>query len=171
MGTREVSVSVCGVIMGIILGATSFSAFQAVPLSASVSGTQVAAFFSAPNVQEYTRRRIDEKGLVPNAVSVSSAQSSSSASVSEILFSCDTVKKIVAEMQTAHDKALPATSRNTEARAFLKSKLKEIRTRYCPVQPSSAAAIDNDCEQYGETSLRYTQCKIQEERGMEYRGY
>ena len=189
MAHRDVSVAVCGVVVGVILGAGSIAFASGNSLMASAQGQLVAtSFHAAPNAADYSRRKIDARGLplyrdtadINHYPTVKEDLSSSSvAATGDIdVTACTAVQKTVAKLMAVYKVLIPNTYKNTELLQNLDSAFMQASNGYCTPpaattsnSSSSVAAVtksDNHCEQYPKRTSRYTQCVIANEHGARY---
>ena len=183
MGKREVSISICGVVTGVIIGAGAL---------AYTNGATLSAELISANYRDVTNMVLPNRRNLQNTVPLQDRSKATTIkeNVAEPTVeaeetaptTCETVRAIIAEIQAAHEKNIPANFSNTERRSNLKGVLNSIVVRYCKDEAkagaaasasstSAAATIDNDCTRYGRGSMRYTDCKLNEKLGKLYRGY
>ena len=183
MQNRDLSVAVCGVVFGVILGALSSQI--AGPLSASVSS--FVPFHSAPDAVSYTRRRVESRGLpvydsrdknnYPTLKEPTSEAMSSGAAVMDAS-SCGVVKTAIGKIRAVYDAVIPNTLRNTDIRMRMEAAFADALDDVCVADGamssgsmssvSSVAAVNNHCENYDKHTVRFTQCMTYQEKGMKY---
>jgi hypothetical protein len=183
MKNRELTVAICGAIVGIILGSVSSS--LAVPMQGDmlVRAGQYIPFHNAPDAEDYTRRKVDEmnleifdnKGAIPNYPTLKPAATSSSSTSSVDMSPCGMVKRALAKVRATCNAVVPVNNfRNAEIRTKMEAAFKDAMSE-CPdaamVKTSSSSSVtegpmvDNNCEKYSVRSVRYSQCVIFEKEG------
>ena len=184
MTHRDVSVSLFGVVAGVILGAGSLAYVQ-VPLqartlhdAASVSGTK------------YTNRMINRKGIplrpesettrFPTTVKESSSSSSVMPVTEESTTNCAVAKRTVLMVWQGFNSVVPTNVKNTELHEKMDAIFTAAVDSFCKsnaattssassaatvTDPDAIVPVDNHCEKYPSHTARYTQCVISGQRG------
>lgn len=184
MGNREVSVSICGAIVGIILGAGGLSFSH--DFTGSVADQ--VAFRSAPGAEQYRARYIDAKPSTPEVntrptVKDSTVQQEQVPEAVKQKTLCDYTREMLAKVRASQDAYLPKNVSNTAMREGLATSLKKIEEEYCALSVTLSSAIEqtasdsdsgptvrfnNKCSKYAEGSPRFIICKNNEENGVRY---
>ena len=193
MANRDVGVSICGVVVGVLLGAGSVMYAQDMLLNAS--STDVAyRGMQVENADELKARDVrakvlgQERDARENAARVkkpkASAGTHTAAPVDQS--ACGVAKAAAARFNQAIN-VIPneQTDRNQEFRSKLGGETKSIVEDFCgsPKEEGSTeetsedhsaapeAPTDNNCEQYGEGSVREAKCLGNQNEGKPYIGY
>ncbi|MBI3332223.1 hypothetical protein HYZ99_04710 [Candidatus Peregrinibacteria bacterium] len=184
MANRDVALGLCGVVVGVMLGAGSMLYAQEATLSASSTDEVAAVYFDVPEepptARDIDRIRVDEETSRSHAEmrrlnrpNMNATEPHESAPVLPD-DACDVAKNLSARMTLAIDTVIPRQEDNnyTIISSNLKVVLRNIVTDYCGSEQEAAAAeedtgyqrsaapvrVDNDCEQYEEGSNRLAKC-------------
>jgi|GEM_PF-4398154 len=183
MARRDVSVTVCSVVVGILLGAGSVLYAQ----ESTASATRVT-FRELPsniNPQQFKSRHLPEKMIapkVPKANTIKGRTPEAPASEGEkSLTTCELVKKIVSDLSTVILGVIPNQQNFTAIRTKVQAAFDKAVSDNCAAgAPSEAVpvksemkkaaprSVDNDCGQYDPDSVRYTKCRANELLGKPY---
>ncbi len=187
MTHRDVSLSLFGLVLGVILGAGSLAYVQHSSLDASVVALS-SDLHRAPTANYNTRRGINARGIPLNPEpknfaypTVKPEQSSSSvAPVTEEVTTCTAVRKAVEKIRTVYKAVIPVNVGTTDLRAKMEAVLSRAVADECGEQPTTAAPaatqttvesevtpVDNHCENYPQ-SARRTQCFISNKLGKKF---
>lgn len=191
MAHRDVSVAICGAVVGVILGAGSLAFSQDVTLQGSV--TQDVIQSRRASVQTYRQRNVYERyedGQLeihkPDrsgapTVKPDETSSSSASSPAQELTICSAVREVLSTVGEAHDQFIPVNITNTAMRRGLDAVLESLRTdaRYCQPEDAVEASqsdeqaavktVNNRCDTIAKKgTVRYTICKIFETQGKKY---
>ena len=191
MSHRDLTVSFLGVAAGVVLGAGSalLSGTNSLAANAQPIPTTPGVFHAAPDASDYTRRKIERRGIpmygdtdVPNRypsiqgyTSSSVASSSAASGATDGITVCTAVRRSVDKLKQVYNSVVPDTIKNTELRQAMDSAFADVADDYCETASTSASAanaavgtVDNDCEKYPKRTIRYSQCVIAEEHGVKY---
>ncbi|MEK7590671.1 MAG: hypothetical protein AAB489_00480 [Patescibacteria group bacterium] len=195
MANRDVGVSICGVVVGVMLGAGSVLYAQDATLSATSSDVAYrgvnfdARDYNARNVEAKQRAAasdINDKASRP--VKRKSEEPSHEAAPVD-LSACGVARAIVARMSDAINSTIPneQTNNYSAMRIALGTVLSAVETDYCgsndtaeveEAAPMKKAApqkkVDNDCgnrDLYVPGSRQHTLCLGNELEGTQYIGY
>lgn len=147
MANREVSVAICGAVVGIILGAGSLSFSQDESLAGSAVTNLLQTRRATGNQVESLRQRAINQRLEEGELGVSPEDDQEYPTVKDDIVPavatpvvtpkrltiCRAVTEVLAAVRNAHDTIIPKTLSNTGMRATLAAKIAEIGadTRYC----------------------------------------
>lgn len=177
MKNREVTIAVCAAVFGILLGSLSTH------VSASVEGSVAyVPFHNAPDASEYTRRKVDEKGIplydnkgaIPNYPTFTGPASSAPALD---MSPCAMVKRAVGKIRAVYNAVVPNTIKNTELRTRMDAAFVDALIECTEAVAASTASkssssakpvVDNNCEKYAVRSIRYSQCTLFEKEGKKF---
>ena len=184
MGNREVSVSICGVVVGVILGAGAVSFAQDVSMSASILKQPTDLVLNRGEVLRRSTASAQPPDRSKLPTIKDATEPTNTATVTTPPTICGSVKDVVKEIGAAHDRLIAKTQDNTELIVNLNMVLDSVVTKYCSAEKAAAAqtssassgtvkklTIDNKCIKYGLNTTRYTQCKIYESLGRSYKGW
>ena len=195
MANRDVGISICGVVVGVMLGAGSVLYTQDAPLHASA--TQVAAYFGnvdtdaarARNVEAAQEEQAQADALREKAATVKEvAPAEHKAAPALDLSACGVAKAIAARLNAAVDAVIPVQQDRANGAAqssALHAIAANVVTDYCGTASMQSAPasttdtpfvkpekqVDNDCEQYLAGSTRRTICEGNQLQGKTYIGY
>jgi len=196
MAKNPTGIGICGVVVGMIIGAGAIMYTQHYSVVAHLAGSilgqeSLFAFrgIDPPLGREYKRRAISTfERLTNNASQIvdipryppSPAKVQPTVQVST---QCDETLRVVAQMREAAKRIIPSTTKYAQLREQITAALKSA-SQDCqqvivheqsnasptvvPVRPQ--ARVNNHCEQYDKQSQRYTRCLVNERRGQRYVG-
>jgi hypothetical protein len=180
MKNREVTIALCGIIGGILIGtstyATAKDAFNASTFSVtyrSLMNTQVLPRATILRHPESTSTTDATSSVSSKAVSSSSVSSSAPAALTA---ECAVAKEAEAAFLDSIAKNVPVTFRNDALIKDLKAAARSLTPKYCVSSSSSAAAhsaapavkVDNHCEQYSQKTQRWVICNAEQAGGRVY---
>ena len=164
---REVSIAVCGAIVGVMIGAISFLTIGGSNLVAKMTLGEpvtrdpaiVSKILRQRNRVTDTRDSAPERRIVP---------------VSEPVSVCGKIQGLVSDVRAKARETFPTGSELSAFEDFLTVK----ETLYCQSEAAgthaaapetSTKAVDNNCaSRFSQTGARYTTCKGYERAGREY---
>lgn len=180
---REVTVSICGLVAGIIIGAGALSLGTGSTVAGSV--IDVLSYWIVPeNIENASPRYIQKSGVKPADPDTMNyptlkepKEPTSSSSAAMDTTPCGIAVSVAAKLHAAHDKFIPKNTSNTAMRASLKAAVEAAVTEYCKpavkesaqdkVAPKEKAPVSaSHCDRYKVGTIRYTQCRI--EAGVTY---
>ena len=187
MAHRDVSISLFGVMAGVLLGAGSLALVNVSSFDASVVSYVPDSLHPAA-LATFNRRNINRTAVprrsgteVSPYPTVKTESSSSALSVPEAVVtpSCASVKAAIAKIQMAFNAVTPINVRNTDVRQKMAAAFADTLDDYCDtaVQSSSSApaaeatrtdTIDNHCESYPTYTARYSQCVVNQGLGRKF---
>jgi hypothetical protein len=195
MAHREVSIAICGAVVGVILGAGSLSFGQ----DSSLTGLSLEDVLRTRRATELTEnaraRRVSERfergevGVSPvdrnsyPTVKDTATQQSSSSSVAKDATICSSVTEVLDLIAAAHKKYIPGgnDARYNLLRQNLEKTIEQLRANkeYCDGSEKAHNAatedeameestVDNRCERFTPGSERYTVCRLYQRKGQLY---
>ena len=174
MTKRNMSVALCGGIVGLIVGAGALLTSQE-GVSASIKGLSYSTIMNTEVLErsEILRRPRNTSFTSSSSSAAASSQSSAPAvMVEKVSAECAVARAVAVSFTKAVDRFVPEASRNIEMKVNLKTVAQEAIAQYCPdaqhAAASSVRSVDNDCEQYGKTTDRYFTCVVEEAAGHVY---
>lgn len=198
MANRDVGVSICGVVVGVMLGAGSVLYAQDATLSANSSdvayrGQTVrdnrfigdADDYKSRNTRqtEYERKVAADKKNAQRLDRDTDEGDSHQAAPEVDVSTCGVAAAIVARLSNVVTSIIPAQQEYEKFLKPIKSALGAVETDYCGSgetveavevkmdKPSAPTKVDNDCEQYEAGSRRQAVCLGNEAKGQDYLGY
>lgn len=170
MHKREVSIALCGGIVGLIVGTGALVTTQG-----GIASIGKVSYDSVMNTEVLPRseilRRPRSTSYTSSSSSVSSAASSQAPAAEEATAECKTARDMATAFVKAVDRYVPEASRNNAIKISLKTVATDALDTYCPAEATHAAGtprVDNDCEKYGKTTDRYFTCMVEERSGRVY---
>lgn len=163
---REVTIALCGIAVGLMLGAG---------LLMSDASLVTSSLFAFGPARTHVIPRADIlRGPRASSFQAPVAGSSSSEAVADTP-ACASARDAVTAFLSAIDQALPARPANLAARQKLQTAVQAYLSRTCAVAPSAEAAssssvrsVDNQCERYGRRTDRYATCIGYQRQGRVY---
>ncbi|MFA6038771.1 MAG: hypothetical protein WCV62_04105 [Candidatus Peribacteraceae bacterium] len=179
---RDVTIALCSVVAGIMLTAGTLLANNSTFGASALSDLFAMRWEVTPTgVMERSdalRRPGSTSFTKPAAASASAASASSSSAVPAVPVAteCEVASDIAAAFTAAINRHVPRDFEFKTIRDGLLYAAEKVVTDYCAVSSSSSSTsapqavtpVDNQCEQYGVRSARYTTCKIEENAGRPY---
>ncbi|MDO8649059.1 MAG: hypothetical protein Q7R81_04740 [Candidatus Peregrinibacteria bacterium] len=190
MANRDVSISICGVVVGVMLGAGSVMYAQETTLG--TEGDPVV-YRDAPDADQYTARKLrDRENQAPTLRDVAGTASrvkapkkgsTTGTESATPMTECDLVSAVVNELADASLAGIPLQEKNYgEIRTAIKTARDAIIDRHCmesadtdsaPIEASDettkrAAPAINDCDAYAPGSVRRAKCEGNSEDGNRY---
>lgn len=179
MANRDVSIGICGVVVGVILGAGVLAFSDGTAVQATVAPV---AYRVIPKGGVIPRRQVQgtvqpvDRSRAPTVKDVVVPAEETPVVTEET--PCTIAGDIVKEVAAANDKVLPVNIKNTAIRQTLRETLEGILLKYCKDQHAAAATSsssassveprDNDCHRFVEGTSRYNQCRVNETQGKSY---
>ncbi|MSR86968.1 hypothetical protein EXS70_02230 [Candidatus Peribacteria bacterium] len=188
MANRDVSISLLGVVAGVILGAGSLAWAQTGALDATVIGL-VPQNMRPANWEILNERAINKMGIplrsnsdVNSFSTVKPADTPSSipTDAMTVVTPCTAVRSAVAKVMETYNAVTPINVKNTEVRQRMSVIFAAVVSDACKdeVAASSASSaatgmtnngkIQNWCNRYPVRSIRYSQCVINTDIGKTY---
>lgn len=177
MQNREAGIALCGVVVGVLLGAGSLLYAQGASLGADAGDVAYERIRPRDTVKRL--RAAHPSGLVEKKAEKTETI------VAVPSEDCAMTTGIVKELMSSVNYWVPNNVQNTQRRAEIKKAGDAIIARYCPAAastsmkkdaaaPSMKAAapvdVDNDCEQYEVGGIRYNKCMANEAKNKSYNG-
>lgn len=186
MTHRDVSISLFGIVAGVVLGAGSLTWVQ----TADLGATTVSFLYEDlhPSATEtYNKRTVNRIGVplrkqidVNRYPTVKKDETAPPAAVDTmtVITPCIAAQKTVWKIKNVYTTVTPMNVSNTAIRKQMDEIFADALDDYCdPVQSSSSAAaaatpgmpvVDNDCKKYPSHTVRYSQCVLAEKVGKKY---
>ena len=200
MAKNPTGIGICGVVVGIIIGAGAIMYTQHYTVVAHLAGMLVGeesllAFRGIdPDLGDtYKRRAIvtferltnNASGIVDTPRYPTVPTQGEEETTVEATAQCEELQRVVVRMREAAKRIIPTTSLYTQLRAQMTAVF-EGSLQECPIVEVQEQAmiqvkktntpvqaqprVNNHCEQYEKTSQRYTRCIANEREGQRYVG-
>ena len=175
MQNRDAGIALCGVVIGVLLGAGSLLYAQGASLGAD---SQDVAY------KRITPRDVIQQQLKSHAAGTVQKGTQAANTVAAPSADCMTATAVVKELMSKVNYWIPNNLVNTQRRSEISKAGDAIIVRYCPAPATSmkkdasttnmkAAApvkIHNDCTVYEQGSTRYNKCKASNAKNKVYTG-
>ena len=197
MAKNPTGIGICGVVVGMIIGAGAIMYTQHYSVVARLAGSLIGqeSFLvfrgiDPPLGSEYKRRAISTfERLTNNASQIVDTPRYPQTPAKEqpavqVSTQCDETVRVVAQMREAAKRIIPGTTKYAQLRDQIAVTLNKaeqdckaveevreqamVKTAVIPVKPKPR--VNNHCEQYDKTSQRYTRCLVNEREGQRYVG-
>lgn len=174
MTKRNISVALCGGIVGLIVGTGALLTSQE-GVSATIKDLSYSTIMNKeviPRSEILRNPRATSYTSSSSSVAASSQSSAPVVMVEKVSAECSVARALAVAFTKAVDRFVPEASRNIEVKVNLKNVAQEAITQYCPdavhAAASSVPRVDNDCEKYSKTTDRYYTCVVEEAVGHLY---
>jgi hypothetical protein len=180
MYTREVSVAVCGIVTGVMLGGGILS----LQSGSSLASVMQVSYRAVPaNIENSRARNVEARPASEDERAYPTIQPEKTGEtpvVEPVLTNCEVAKDVVNTIEAVQKKTIPTTLRNTETNDAFATAYAAILKKHCRAEAAAVEAEkpavrirkkDNSCYLYELGTPRYTQCRVFEELGRAYHGY
>lgn len=187
MAHRDVSISLFGIMAGVLLGAGSLALVHTSSMDATIV-SYVPDHLHPAALSTYDRRTINKKGIPLRADSETNLyptiKTESSSSVAAVVTGtaatpCASVQAAIAKIQDVYNAITPVNVSNTETRQKMTAAFADALDDYCDmtvyssssapaVQVTPTAMINNHCGLYPTYTARYSQCVINQGLGRKF---
>ncbi|MCF7844877.1 MAG: hypothetical protein K9M03_03565 [Kiritimatiellales bacterium] len=195
MKNNQTGIGICGVVVGMIIGAGAIVYTQhytvVAHLAGSIIGVEYLTAFRGidpPLGREYQKRAISAFERLSNKAEIvtepryplTPQKTEPTVQVSD---QCAETNRVVYQMREAAKRIIPKTSKYTQFQAQIDAVLNGVAQDCKPVVvheqamvPAASKSVtpkprvNNHCEQYDKQSQRYTRCVANEREGQRYQG-